>query len=78
MHVFFYHCETCGCPDIEVESWIHLNDWRITDAVDDSRYFCPACQDHFKYCASFELECPFPASRAYDLAREWSQAYHDA
>lgn len=79
MPKYFYHCETCGNPDIQVSAWVHLNDWTICDnegPLDTA--WCEACQEHSKHYGGFELasthELAYLGTRL--RARRWSMAYH--
>ena len=44
-----WRCPKCGSDDIEILAWISVKDETIQTWDDTSTYWCPHCEEHFRY-----------------------------
>ena len=41
-------CPVCGSEDLEGLAWVRLNGERVVSWDENSGYWCPACERHYK------------------------------
>ena len=38
-------CDYCGSEDVDEKAWINMNSLEVTDAVNDTTYWCNNCEE---------------------------------
>lgn len=45
-------CVNCGCKNIEMKAWMDVNNHEFIHCDNDSKYYCPICEETFNTCIS--------------------------